>query len=69
MERFLPYKIVSPHHFCKLRYNALDNRVACEIGIFSIATPFNLFARVNPEFEKNRPSSYKTVLWIENFAF
>lgn len=69
LKNIFTIKIVSPQHFCKLRYNALDNRVACEIGIFSIATPFNLFARVNQKFEKSSPSRYKTALWIENFAF
>ena len=69
MERFLPYKIVSPQHFCKLRFTALNNRVTCEIEIVLVAMRFNLFTCVNQEFEKSSPSSYKTVLWIENFAF
>ena len=62
-------KIVSPQHFCKLRFTALNNRVTCEIEIVLVAMRFNLFACVNQEFEKSSPSSYKTVLWIENFAF
>jgi len=69
LKNIFTIKIVSPQHFCKLRFIALNNRVTCEIEIVLIATRFYLFACVNQEFEKNRPSCHKTALWIENFAF